>query len=99
MNGKENRQFGGVWREGAISRGVGAPRLQENRKTDPAAHWGVGLRSMAHPTMSIDKDSTGLPEMNVHRRTTQVNLSMVIGIALFFAFTFGLVWWFWWSNR
>jgi hypothetical protein len=49
--------------------------------------------------MSIDKESSGLPEVNIHRRTTKVNFSIVIGIALFFAFTFGMVWWFWWSNR
>lgn len=49
--------------------------------------------------MSIDKDSNGLPEVNLQRRTTKVNLSMVIGVALFFAITFGLLWWFAWSNR
>jgi hypothetical protein len=49
--------------------------------------------------MSIDKNSSGLPEINIHRRTTKVNLSIVVGIALFFAFSFGLVWWFWWANQ
>ena len=43
--------------------------------------------------MSIDKDSTGLPEVNPRRRTTQVNFSIVVGVAIFFAVTFGLVWW------
>lgn len=49
--------------------------------------------------MSIDKDSNGLPEINVHRRTTKVNFSIVIGVALFFAITFAAVWWFAWSHR
>ena len=51
------------------------------------------------PTMSIDKQSSGLPGMNVHKRTTKVNLSIVIGVALFFAVTFSVVWWLWSSNR
>jgi hypothetical protein len=49
--------------------------------------------------MSIDKESSGMPEVDIHRRTTKVNLSIVIGIAIFFAAMFALVWWFWWSNR
>jgi hypothetical protein len=47
-----------------------------------------------HRPMSIDKDSTGRPEVDISRRTTKVNLSIVIGVGLFFALTFGLVWWF-----
>lgn len=35
--------------------------------------------------MSIDKESNGVPEVNVHRRTTKVNLWMIAGIVLFFA--------------
>ena len=35
--------------------------------------------------MSVDKDSSGLPEMNVHRRTTKVNLGIVVGVLIFFA--------------
>jgi hypothetical protein len=49
--------------------------------------------------MSIDKHSSGLPDVNVHKRTTKVNLSIVIGVALFFAVTAGIVWWLWSSNR
>ena len=49
--------------------------------------------------MSIDKESSGFPEINVHRRTTKVNFSIVIGIGVFLAVMFGVVWWFWWSNR
>ncbi len=43
--------------------------------------------------MSIDKESSGFPEVNPHRRTTKVNFSIVIGIAIFFAAMAGVVWW------
>jgi hypothetical protein len=43
--------------------------------------------------MSIEKHSTGFPEVNPHRRTTKVNFSIVIGLALFLAVCFGVVWW------
>lgn len=33
--------------------------------------------------MSIDKESSGFPEVNVHRATTKVNLWMIAGILLF----------------
>lgn len=33
--------------------------------------------------MSIDKNSSGLPEVNLARRTTKVNVWMVVGILLF----------------
>lgn len=35
--------------------------------------------------MSIDKESNGVPEVNVHRRTTQVNLWMIAAVVFFFA--------------
>lgn len=35
--------------------------------------------------MSIDKNSTGVPEINVHKRTTKVNLWMVVAVLGFFA--------------
>ena len=35
--------------------------------------------------MSIDKESDGVPEVNVHRRTTKVNLWMIAAILVFFA--------------
>jgi|GEM_PF-5779305 len=34
--------------------------------------------------MSIDKESTGFPEVNVHKRTTKVNLWMIVAILTFF---------------
>lgn len=49
--------------------------------------------------MAIDKESTGMPEMNVRKRTTKVNIAMVIGVVVFFAITFSILWWFWASNR
>lgn len=33
--------------------------------------------------MSIDKESDGLPGMNVHRPDTKINLGMVIGVIVF----------------
>ena len=35
--------------------------------------------------MSIDKESSGLPEINVHRSTTKVNLGVIAGIVIFLA--------------
>ena len=49
--------------------------------------------------MSIDKGSNGMPEIDVHKRTTKVNLSIVIGIALFFATMAIVIVWLWASHR
>ena len=35
--------------------------------------------------MSIDKESSGLPEVNTHRRTTKVNLWMIAAVVFFLA--------------
>ena len=35
--------------------------------------------------MSIDKESNGVPEVNVHRRTTKVNLWMIAAVVCFLA--------------
>lgn len=43
--------------------------------------------------MSIDKESTGIPEMNVHKRTTKVNLSIVAGVVLFLVAMGAIVAW------
>jgi len=43
--------------------------------------------------MSIDKDSNGIPEINVHRRTTKVNLWMIAGILFFFAAGAAVAFW------
>lgn len=44
--------------------------------------------------MAIDKESSGLPEVDLKRRTTKVNLWMIVGVAVFFAITAGVVMWF-----
>ena len=33
--------------------------------------------------MSIDKNSNGFPEVNLHKKTTQVNVAMVVVIIFF----------------
>jgi len=43
--------------------------------------------------MSIDKESSGLPEVNVHRRTTKVNLWMIAGIFMFLIAAVGTAYW------
>lgn len=43
--------------------------------------------------MSIDKESSGIPEVNVHKRTTKVNLSIVVGVVLFFVVMGAVVVW------
>ena len=45
------------------------------------------------PGVSIDKESTGVPEVNVHRRTTKVNLGIIAGVTLFFVAMAGVVYW------
>jgi hypothetical protein len=44
--------------------------------------------------MAIDKESTGLPEIDFKRRTTRVNLWMIVGIGVFFAVTAAVVMYF-----
>jgi hypothetical protein len=67
----------------AFAASTGAPQAE------PAVHSDV---------MSIEKESTGFPEVNVHKRTTKVNLGIVIGVAGFFAAMAGVIWWFWSRN-
>lgn len=43
--------------------------------------------------MSIDKESTGLPEVNVRKRTTKVNLSIIGGVVLFLVIMGAVVAW------
>lgn len=49
--------------------------------------------------MSIEKNSSGVPEVNVHKETTKVNLSIIGGVLLFFVITVAVVVWLWASNR
>ncbi|HUR56477.1 MAG TPA: hypothetical protein VM029_02125 [Opitutaceae bacterium] len=48
--------------------------------------------------MSIEKDSSGVPQVDVHRRTTKVNFSIVIGVGIFLAAMAALVAWLRFSN-
>jgi hypothetical protein len=75
--------FVSAWRMRALGVGRGVP----------AGHngWKNGSIDLV---MSIEKESSGLPEVNVHKRTTKVNLSIVIGVVVFFAAMAGVVWWF-----
>lgn len=41
-------------------------------------------RGQSRGLMSIEKNSSGIPEVNVHQWTTTVNLSMIVGIGIFF---------------
>lgn len=43
--------------------------------------------------MAIDKESNGLPEVNVHRRTTQVNLGIMVGVGIFLLIAAAVVIW------
>ena len=43
--------------------------------------------------MSIDKESNGLPQVNVHRRTTKVNLAIVVGVLVFFVLMIAVAFW------
>ena len=44
--------------------------------------------------MSIDKESSGVPEVNPHRSTTKVNFGIIFGVILFFVAMGGVVAWF-----
>jgi hypothetical protein len=44
--------------------------------------------------MAIDKESSGFPEVDFKRRTTKVNLWMIVGVAVFFIITGAMVFWF-----
>ena len=41
---------------------------------------------MVNGDVSIDKESNGIPEFDAGRRTTKVNLSMIVAVGLFFVF-------------
>lgn len=41
--------------------------------------------------MGIDKESSGIPEVDPHRVTTKVNLTIVIAVALFLVACFVIV--------
>lgn len=43
--------------------------------------------------MSIDKNSSGFPEVNLHKKTTQVNVGMTVGIVLFLVGAAAVAFW------
>jgi hypothetical protein len=43
--------------------------------------------------MSIEKESSGIPEVNVSKRTTKVNLGIIVGVLVFLAISVGVVLW------
>lgn len=46
-----------------------------------------------HLGMSIDKESSGVPDVNVKRRTTKVNIFMIFAVVVFFALMAGVAVW------
>ena len=44
--------------------------------------------------MSIDKESTGMPEVDLHRRTTKVNVGVALGVVVFLVIAALVVFWF-----
>jgi hypothetical protein len=57
---------------------------------------GVVCRRSAIATfiMSIDKESSGVPQFDVHRRTTKVNLAMMGSVLVFFIIVAAVIVWF-----
>ena len=43
--------------------------------------------------MSIEKESNGMPEIDPRKRTTKVNLSMIVAVGLFMAIGAFAMWW------
>ena len=45
--------------------------------------------------MAIDKESSGFPEVDIRKRTTKVNLAVVIGVGVFLGAMVAVALWFW----
>jgi hypothetical protein len=43
--------------------------------------------------MSIDKESDGVPEVDLSKRTTKVNLSVIVAVGLFLGLGALMMWW------
>jgi hypothetical protein len=43
--------------------------------------------------MSIDKESDGVPEVDLSKRTTKVNLAVIVAVGLFMALGAIMMWW------
>lgn len=48
--------------------------------------------------MSIDKDSNGVPEVDLSKRTTKVNLSVIAAVLIFLGIG-GIAMWWWLTQR
>jgi hypothetical protein len=44
--------------------------------------------------MSIDKESSGMPEVDLGRRTTKVNFGTIIGVAVFLVVAAAVIIWY-----
>ena len=51
------------------------------------------MRPAGQQGMSIDKETNGVPEIDPRKRTTKVNLSMIVAIGLFMAVGTFVMWW------
>jgi hypothetical protein len=49
--------------------------------------------------MAIDKEGSGMPEFDVHRRTTKVNLATMAAVVVFFAIAAAAIFWFATTHR
>jgi len=65
---------------------------RDNSPDRRAPREGGGVRLFI--IMSIDKNSSGLPEVNIHKRTTKVNLGVIVGVLVFLVITISMVFWF-----
>jgi hypothetical protein len=43
--------------------------------------------------MAIDKESSGLPEVDFERRTTKVNLWIIVAVGVFYLAMAGVMYW------
>ena len=58
--------------------------------------WAPEVSPAVHrTTMAIDKESSGFPEVDIRKRTTKVNLAVVIGVGVFLGAMFAVALWFW----
>jgi hypothetical protein len=46
------------------------------------------------PGMAIDKESSGVPEVDFKRRTTKVNLWLIVGVGVFLLISSAFVYWY-----
>lgn len=56
-----------------------------------SGNWGIARTVCTG--MSIDKESDGVPEVDLTKRTTKVNLSVIVAVGLFMALGAIMVWW------